>query len=100
MTYVEDALSGIIIVLPDGDLLARERVLAPQRPAARLPKERKSGRVAIARLFARKSIRRVHCAKRNARLPLAPQERRAFRFAQCTLRYRPYSPQICVKMPA
>jgi hypothetical protein len=53
VTIIEDNLSGLIIVLPEGDALARERVLAPMtaepwpRPAPRQD--------LISRLFPRKS---------------------------------------------
>ena len=53
MTYVEDALSGIIIVVPDRDALARERVLGPR------PADERAGpgprQDLISRLFPRKS---------------------------------------------
>lgn len=53
MTYVEDALSGVIIVLPDGDALARERVFPPK---ARDDTPRETPRRdLISRLFPRKS---------------------------------------------
>lgn len=53
MTIVEDNLSGLIIVIPDGDALARERVLSPKprEIAARTTPRRDL----ISRLFPRKS---------------------------------------------
>ena len=53
MTYVEDRVSGVIIVVPDGDALARERVLAPkpQREAPRAGARRDL----ISRLLLRKA---------------------------------------------
>lgn len=53
MTYFEDAVSGIIIVVPDGDALARERVM-PTKPAAPYPREAPR-RPLISRLLPRKS---------------------------------------------
>jgi hypothetical protein len=53
MTIVEDALSGVMIVLPDGDPLARARVLAP-RPSE-TPPRKAPRRGLISRLFPRKS---------------------------------------------
>jgi hypothetical protein len=53
MTYVEDALSGIIIVVPDGDPLARERVLRPK--PVEIPGRQFRRRVLISRLFPRKT---------------------------------------------
>lgn len=53
MTYFEDAVSGIIIVVPDGDTLARERVM-PTKPAAPYPREAPR-RPLISRLLPRKS---------------------------------------------
>lgn len=53
MTYVEDASAGIIIVVPEGDALARERVLSPRPRERRLRKAPR--RDLISRLFPRKS---------------------------------------------
>ncbi len=53
MTIVEDSLSGVMIVLPDGDPLARARVLAPRPCAA--PPRKTPRRDLISRLFPRKS---------------------------------------------
>jgi hypothetical protein len=53
MTIVEDALSGVMIVLPEGDPLARARVLAP-RPSE-TPPRKAPRRGLISRLFPRKS---------------------------------------------
>ncbi len=53
MTIVEDALSGVMIVLPDGDPLARARVLSPARPDA--PPRKAPRRDLISRFFPRKS---------------------------------------------
>jgi hypothetical protein len=53
MTIVEDSLSGLIIVLPDGDALARARVLAPA-PHETLRREAPRQDL-ISRLFPRKS---------------------------------------------
>jgi hypothetical protein len=53
MTYVEDAAAGIIIVVPEGDALARERVTPTKRPD---PWPRKAPRRdLISRLFPRKA---------------------------------------------
>ncbi len=53
MTYVEDAAAGIIIVVPEGDALARERVTPTRRDD---PWPRKAQRRdLISRLFPRKS---------------------------------------------
>lgn len=53
MTYVEDRASGIIIVVPERDALARARVLSPEprEEAARKPPRRDL----ISRLLPRKS---------------------------------------------
>lgn len=53
MTYVEDALSGIIIVVPDGDALARARVFAP--PSREDAPREAPRRDLISRLLPRKS---------------------------------------------
>lgn len=53
MTIVEDNLSGLIIVLPDGDALARERVLSP-KTAEPWPRQTQRQDL-ISRLFPRKS---------------------------------------------
>lgn len=53
MTYVEDALSGIIIVVPDGDALARARVFSP--PSREDAPREAPRRDLISRLLPRKS---------------------------------------------
>lgn len=53
MTYVEDAASGLIIVVPDRDALARERVLGARQAEARAGKAPRRGLISY--LFPRKS---------------------------------------------
>lgn len=53
MTYVEDRVSGVIIVVPDGDALARERVLGP-KPRREAPRAG-ARQDLISRLFPRKA---------------------------------------------
>ncbi len=53
MTYVEDAASGLIIVVPDRDALARERVLGARPAEARTGPAPRRG--LISRLFPRKA---------------------------------------------
>ncbi len=53
MTYVEDVSAGIIIVVPEGDVLARERVTPTKRDIP--PPRAAPRRDLISRLFPRKS---------------------------------------------